>query len=73
MKDKYKELDSLYKLRKSLSVKIPGMETKEVDTVKDSKDKNTSFLKRVKEDIYIDETVRVMNEMILQSNMAKKP
>ena len=74
MKEKYKELDSLYKLRKALSVKIPGMEVNVADTTKDLKDKNTSsFLKRVKEDIYIDETVKVMNEMIQQSNLAKKP
>jgi len=42
-----------------------------INAAKEKIDKNTAWLKRVSGDIYIDETVKVMNSMILQSATAK--
>ncbi|MEP7237397.1 MAG: carboxy terminal-processing peptidase [Ferruginibacter sp.] len=68
---KAKELDELYKLNKDLSVKNIAVDMATINSAKDKMDKNTQWLKRVGADIYIDETVKVMNNMITQSATAK--
>jgi hypothetical protein len=42
-----------------------------INAAKEKIDKNTAWLKRISSDIYIDETVKVMNSMITQSATAK--
>ena len=71
LKVAYKQLDSLYKLPKDLNVvsnaaDVPG------STDKDRLERNKLFINRIKGDIYIDETVKIMNNMINQSNLALK-
>ncbi|MEP7256286.1 MAG: carboxy terminal-processing peptidase [Ferruginibacter sp.] len=66
-----KELDDLYKLTKEMSVKNPEADAVVINAAKDKMEKNTQWLKRVSNDIYIDETVKVMNNMIIQSATAK--
>ncbi len=68
---KRKELDELYKISKEMTVKNIAMDTVVINSTKEKTDKNTQWLKRVSNDIYIDETVRVMNNMISQSGTAK--
>ena len=70
-KAKVKELDELYKLNKDLSVKNNAADLVVINTAKDKIEKNKAWLKRVSGDIYIDETVKVMNNMIMQSATAK--
>ena len=70
-KVKAKELDDLYKLNKDLSIKNIAADTVAINSAKDKIDKNTQWLKRVGGDIYIDETVKVMNSMITQTATAK--
>jgi carboxyl-terminal processing protease len=70
-KAKVKELDELYKLNKEMSVKNLAADMVVINSAKDKVDKNTAWLKRVSGDIYIDETVKVMNNMITQSATAK--
>jgi carboxyl-terminal processing protease len=69
-KTKVKELDELYKLNKELSVKNIQADMAVINTAKEKIDKNTAWLKRISGDIYIDETVKVMNNMITQSATA---
>ena len=68
---KQKELEDLYKLNKELSVKNIQADMAAINATKEKIDKNTSWLKRVSGDIYIDETVKVMNNMITQSATAR--
>ncbi|MEO6252808.1 MAG: carboxy terminal-processing peptidase [Ferruginibacter sp.] len=70
-KAKVKELDELYKLNKEMSVKNIAADMAAINSAKEKIDKNTQWLKRVSGDIYIDETVKVMNSMITQSATAK--
>jgi len=70
-KAKVKELDDLFKLNKELSVKNIQVDMAVINSAKEKIDKNTAWLKRVSGDIYIDETVKVMNNMINQSTTAK--
>jgi len=71
MKAKGKELDELYKLAKELNVKNTAADAETLKTATDKVEKNNQWLKRVGNDIYIDETVKVMNNMISQSSTAK--
>lgn len=71
-KVKLKELDDLYKINKELSVKNIAADTVDINAAKEKIEKNTQWLKRVSNDIYIDETVKVMNNMITQSATAKR-
>ena len=71
LKVKQKELEDLFKLNKDLNVKNIQADMTTINSAKEKIDKNTAWLKRVSGDIYIDETVKVMNSMILQSATAK--
>ncbi len=71
LKAKVAELDKLYKLNKDLSVKNTEADQAILNEAKDKLEKNNQWLKRVSGDIYIDETVKVMYNMIGQSNTAK--
>ena len=71
LKAKMGELDKLYKLTKELNVKNTETDLAALKDAQDKLDKNNQWLKRISGDIYIDETVKVMNNMIGQSNTAK--
>ncbi len=71
LKVKQKELEDLFKLNKELNVKNIQADIAAINAAKEKIDKNTAWLKRVSGDIYIDETVKVMNSMIPQSATAK--
>ncbi|MDQ6757580.1 MAG: carboxy terminal-processing peptidase [Bacteroidota bacterium] len=66
-----KQLDSLSNLKVDLNVKNITADTATIQADKDKVAKNKEFLKRVGNDIYIDETVKVMNNMIGQASLAK--
>ncbi len=70
MKDAYKSLDSLFKIGTELKVSNNGTDAARLSESKEKADKNKQFLNRVKADIYIDETVKVINQMIRQNNLA---
>ncbi len=70
LKIAYKQLDSLYKLPKDLTVVNDSADTTGMALDKDRNDRNKQFLSRLKGDIYIDETVKIMNNMINQTNVA---
>ena len=72
LKAKAKELDDLYKLNKDLKVANIAADTLALNADQSKIDKNKQWLKRVSGDIYIDETVKVVNDMIGQSATAKR-
>ncbi len=66
-----KELDTLSKLVKNLEVKNPVADTMAINSAKDKTEKNTLWIKRISSDIYIDQTIKVINNMILQKTTVK--
>jgi len=70
LKVAYKQLDSLYKIATDMDVNNIQADIAKYTTDKEKIEKNKQFLKRIKTDIYIDETVKVVNKMIDQSNLA---
>ena len=72
MKNVFKQIEEAYKLSKPLEVKNIAADTTEVNRTKEKADRNKQFVKRVGEDIYIDESVKIINKMIVNDNLAKK-
>ncbi len=71
VKAAYKELDTLFKLPKELVVKNVAADTVNINAEKDRVERNKQWLKRLSGDIYIDETLKVVNTMIMQKATAK--
>ena len=72
LKDTYKELDDQSKLAKEMNVKNIAVDTTAINLAKEKIEKNTKWLKTLSSDIYIDENVKVINNMIQQSGTAKR-
>ncbi|MCY7310010.1 MAG: carboxy terminal-processing peptidase, partial [Chitinophagaceae bacterium] len=66
-----KQLESLLKLKDSLDVSPLTKEVNRWDNDKNKKDRFGQWLKGLQEDIYLDQAVKVMNDMIGQQNLAK--
>ncbi len=67
-----KEMEAAYKLSKSMNVKNIVADTLEANKTKEKAARNKQFVKRVSEDIYVDESVKILNKMILNGQLAKK-
>lgn len=67
----FKQLDSLTKLAINLNVSNPTPDSVALAGDKDKVEKNKQWLQKVGNDIYIDETVKVLNNMIGQIGVAK--
>lgn len=68
----YKQLEEAYKLPKPLDVTNIASDTAEIAKTKEKMDGNKRFVKRVGEDIYIDESVKILNRMIVNDKVARK-
>ncbi len=71
LKGVYKQMEELNKSSKELNVKNNAADTVNIGAAKDKVEKNKQWLKRLSGDIYIDETVKTMNNMIMQKATAK--
>lgn len=72
LKLKYKELDSLIKLQNALAVTNTQVDLPKVSADKEKTEKNKQFIDRIKKDIYIGETVKLLNKLIVEQSVAKK-
>jgi len=72
LKNTFKQLEDLNKLPKELNIKNIASDTLAINTAKDKVEKNKVWLKRLSSDIYVDETLKVINNMIMQKATAKK-
>jgi hypothetical protein len=70
LKAKYKQLEELLKLPVQLNVKNVDIDETRLTTDKEKAEKNKRFLNGIKDDIYVDEAVKVTSKMINQSNIA---
>lgn len=66
-----KQLDNLSRLKTGLNVANLNADLSSVQSDKEKIDRNKQWLKRIGDDIYIGETVKVMDNMIGQTALAK--
>ena len=66
----YKQLETLNKLPKELTVSALDEDANKYANDKDKDDRFKAWLKNLRNDLYLDETVNVMNDMVNQHNMA---
>ena len=66
----YKQLETLNKLPKELTVSALQEDSTKYANDKDKDDRFKAWLKNLRNDLYLDETVNVMNDMVNQHNMA---
>lgn len=66
----YKQLETLNKLPKELSVTALPEDSSKYANDKDKDDRFKAWLKALRNDLYLDETVNVMNDMVNLHNMA---
>jgi len=71
LKNVYKQIEDLYKLSSPMSVKNLIADTNNISVSKEKVERNNQWITRLSTDIYIDETVKVLNKMIVQDNLAK--
>lgn len=72
LRDVRTQMEELYKLPNPLNIQNPVADTATVSAAKDKKDSNEKWLKALSKDIYVDETVKVLEMMIAETNLAKK-
>jgi carboxyl-terminal processing protease len=65
------QIEDLYKLKNPLNIQNVQQDVSSIQGDTDKVEKNKQWLKVRGEDIYIDETVKVVNKMIAQNNLAK--
>jgi carboxyl-terminal processing protease len=71
LKDAFKNIEEAYKLSTPFSIQNMAADTATINAATEKVERNKQWLKVRSEDIFIDQTVKVMNSMIRQTNMAK--
>ncbi len=71
LKSVYKQIEDLYKLPSPINIQNLAADTAVINSASDKVDKNKQWIKFRSTDIYIDESVKVLNKMISKNNMAK--
>lgn len=66
-----KQLETLMKLKETLDVTPLPKEVTRYDEDKNKKDRFAQWIKSLQEDIYLEQAVKVMNDMIGQQNLVK--
>ncbi len=66
-----KKIDELYKLKKELSVSNLQSNLPSINANKENLARNKTFVDRIAKDVYIEQTVKILNEMIRQGSVAK--
>ncbi len=70
LKEAYKQVDSLYKLPYDLKITNTAADAAKMENDKEKTEKNKTFINRIKNDVYIDQSVKALNTMITQANLA---
>jgi carboxyl-terminal processing protease len=68
----YKELENAYKLTKPMDIRSTVADTLDTVKIKEKEDRNKQFLKKIGEDIYVDESVKILLKMISNDNLVRK-
>lgn len=66
-----KQISDAYKLPKAMDIKNLAADAEGIAASKEKTDRNKQWIKMRSEDIYIDESVKILSKMINQANLAK--
>jgi carboxyl-terminal processing protease len=66
----YKELEALNKLSHTLNINPLHGEENKFDSDKDKSERIKTWMKNLSNDIYLDEAVNIVNDMVIQKNLA---
>lgn len=72
LKDVRKQMDELYKLPAAMNITNLQADTATIFAAREKKDNNERWIKAISKDIYVDETVKVLGKMIVETNLARK-
>lgn len=67
-----KQIDSLNKLTQELAIETPAQDANKFGNDTGKNERYKQWLNNLKKDIYLDEAVKVMNDMITRINLVKK-
>ncbi|MBO9684765.1 MAG: carboxy terminal-processing peptidase, partial [Flavisolibacter sp.] len=71
-RDAVKKIESLIKLDKNMQVSfLPQDQDRYISADKDKTDRYKQWLNNVGKDLYVDQAVKVINDMVTQQNLAK--
>lgn len=71
LKEVAKQIEEAYKLPKAMDIKNLEADSAAINISKEKIDRNKQWLKARNQDIYIDESVKILNKMITGANLAK--
>lgn len=71
LKDVIKQIEEAYKLPKAMEIKNLAADAEGIASSKEKTDRNKQWIKVRSEDIYIEESVKILTKMINQANLAK--
>jgi carboxyl-terminal processing protease len=71
LKSVFKEIETAYKLTSPMEIKNLPQDVAAIEAAKEKADRNKQWLKVRSEDIYIEESVKVLTKMINSGNLAK--
>jgi len=72
IKEMFRQIDTLTKLRAPLDlINIPA-DTAVIQAAKEKAERNRQWIKRVSDDVYIDQSVQLMNQMIKRHQLAAR-
>ena len=69
LKEISKRMEELNKLSQSMNFSIPAADTAIVNSAEDKIEKNKQWIKFRSNDVYIDETIKTLDKVILQNNL----
>ncbi|RYY69737.1 MAG: tail-specific protease [Chitinophagaceae bacterium] len=69
--DVVKQISDAYKLPKAMDIKNLASDAEGIASSKEKAERNKQWIKMRSEDIYIDESVKILTKMITQANLAK--
>ena len=71
LRDVVKQIEEAYKLPKAMDIKNLAADASSISSSKEKTERNKAWIKARSEDIYIDESVKILTKMITQANLAK--
>ena len=71
LNDAFKKMDELYKLQQPLSIKNLSADESDINSTPEKTERNKQWIKFRSTDVYLDESIKVIDKLIADTTMAK--